>query len=63
VEVYNDLAMVWSRNEIKIDEKLVAVGCNAINLHKLGAEGWKITGIADTAHSAPATMTATTTGE
>jgi hypothetical protein len=57
VEVYNDLAMVWSRNEIKIDGKLVAVGYNAISLHKVGAEGWKITGIADTAHPPPATTT------
>jgi hypothetical protein len=60
VEVYNDLAMVWSRNEIKIDGKLVAVGCNIISLHKMGVEGWKITGIADTAHPPPVT---TTTGE
>jgi hypothetical protein len=62
VEIYNDLAMVWSRNEIKIDGKLVAVGCNAISLHKMGTEGWKITGIADTAHPPPTTTT-TTTGE
>ena len=57
MEVYNELAMVWSRNEIKFDGKLVAVGCNAISLHKMGAEGWKITGIADTAYPAPATTT------
>ena len=48
-QIYHDLAMVWSKNEIKIDSKLVAVGCNAITLHKVAGE-WKITSIADTAH-------------
>jgi hypothetical protein len=54
--VYNDLAMVWAKTEITHDGTLVAVGCNAITLHKISGE-WKITSIADTAH--PPTPTPT----
>jgi hypothetical protein len=56
-QIHNDLAMVWSKNEVMVDGKLVAVGCNAITLHKIGGE-WKITSISDTALPPPAAVVA-----
>jgi len=56
-QIYNDLAMVWSKNEVMVDGKLVAVGCNGITLHKIDGE-WKVTSISDTALPPPAAVIA-----
>jgi hypothetical protein len=48
VRIYEDLAMVWSKNEVKLDGNVISVGMNVISLHKIEGR-WKITSIADTA--------------
>lgn len=52
VRIHEDLAMVWAKNEVKVDGKVISVGYNAISLHKMAGD-WKITSISDTA-AAPA---------
>jgi hypothetical protein len=48
VRIYEDLAMVWSKSEVKLDGNVISVGMNVICLHKIEGR-WKITSIADTA--------------
>jgi len=48
VRIYEDLAMMWSKNEVKLDGDVTSVGMNVVSLHKI-EEKWKITSIADTA--------------
>jgi predicted phage tail protein len=40
------LAMVWARNEITMDGKVIIEGTNAMSLHKIGGS-WKISSISD----------------
>ncbi len=47
-----NLAMIWAKNEIKLDGQVVSEGVNAISLHKVDGQ-WKITSISDTAPAMP----------
>ena len=47
-KLVGNLAMVWTRNEVTLDDEVVIEGMNALSLHKVDGK-WKITNIFDAA--------------